>query len=165
MTYVNPLFANNSSVTGTVNFNCEKFALPIVGGTKNDIEIIGTIAADNVKLGSSGLLGQLMIAAGDKFGGEVITMHPTKFTLQQGFLRYDNMQIDVGQKPFIFKGAVGLDETLNMMVTLPYGGGVTVPLRGTVSKPKPDLGKLFENIAKKQLEGELKKSLEGLFKK
>jgi hypothetical protein len=41
----------------------------------------------------------------------------------------------------------------------------SVPLRGTTDNPKLDVGKLLQDIAKKQLEGELKKSLEGLFKK
>ena len=97
--------------------------MPIVGGTKNDIEIIGTISADKVKLGSSDLLGQLLTATGSKFGGEEITIHPTKFALQKGFLRYDDMQVDVGKNPFNFKGVIGLDKTLNMTVTVPYGPG------------------------------------------
>lgn len=178
LTYVNPIFANNTSVTGVVNFNCEKLAMPIVGGTKNDIDIAGTISADKVLLGSSSLLSQLMTAIGSNFGGEEITIHPTKFALQKGFLRYDDMRVDVGQNPFDFKGAIGLDKTLNMSITVPYGpsgkvktGEVqtaarySVPLRGTTDNPKLDVGKLLEDIAKKQLESELKKSLEGLFKK
>lgn len=178
MRYVNPIFANAVGISGTINFNCEKFALPIVGGTKNDIEITGTISGDNIRMSSSDLLGQLMTAAGGKAAGEDIKIHPTKFVLQKGSLRYDDMQVDIGSSPFNFKGVVGLDKTLNMMVTLPYGFGgrvktgqeqtgdrITVPLRGTVDKPQLDLGKLLEIQLKKAAEQELRKSLEGLFKK
>jgi hypothetical protein len=102
---------------------------------------------------------------GDKFGGQQVTVHPAKFTLQNGFLKYDNMQVDVGEKPFYFKGVIGLDKSLDMTVTVPVSDGVSVPIRGTVDNPKPDVARLTESLIKKQLEKELKKSLEGLFKK
>ena len=161
LVYVNPIFANVTKVSGLVNFNCEKFALPIVGGTKNDIEIVGTVSADKINLGSGGLLGQLLAAIGDKFAGQEITIHPTRFALQQGYLQYDNMQVDVGNGPFNFKGAIGLDKTLNMSITVPYGpsGRVTtqemqtasrytVPLRGTTDNPQLDMAKLLADMAK-----------------
>lgn len=178
MRYINPIFANAVGISGTINFDCNTFALPLVGGTKNDIEIIGTISGDGIHMGSSDLLGQLMTAAGGKSIGGDVKIHPTKFVLQKGFLRYDDMQVDIGSSPFNFKGAIGLDKTLNIQVTLPYGFGgtvkadqgqtgdrFTVPLGGTVDKPKLDVGKLLEIQLKKAAEQELRKSLEGLFKK
>lgn len=90
-------------------------------------------------------------------------MLPTRFVLQKGFLRYDNMQINVGDNPVNFAGVIGLDKRLNMNVTLPYrfGGGtvrtgesatdrITLPIEGTVDNPKINIQKLFETEALRQ---------------
>ena len=84
--------------------------------------------------------------------GQNITLHPTRFVLQNGFLRYDDMQIDVDDKPINFRGVIGVeDRSLDMTVTLPYSlksgpssSRISLPLRGTIDKPEIDLGKLLE---------------------
>jgi hypothetical protein len=81
------------------------------------------------------------------------------------------MQVEVGNSPINFKGAIGLNGDLNMTVILPYttegktarigrvtaGQRISLPLKGTLNKPKLDLGKLLEEQLKQQL-------LEGLDK-
>jgi hypothetical protein len=108
-----------------------------------------------------------------------ITIRPTRFILQNGFLRYDDMQMDVGNNPVNFRGVIGLDKSLDMTVTLPYttagrtarvgkeveGARISLPLRGTIDKPELDLGKLLENQLKQQLQERLMKELEGVLKK
>jgi hypothetical protein len=88
------------------------------------------------------------------------------------------MQIDVGNNPINFKGSIGLDKSLDMTVTLPYttagrtartdretsGARITLPLKGTVDKPQLDTGKLIELQLKGQLEEQLRKGLENIFK-
>ena len=90
-----------------------------------------------------------------------IVIHPTYFVLQNGFLKYDNMQMDIGNKPVNFKGIIGMDKSLNMTVTLPYTvGGKTVrvgqeqaagraslPITGTLDKPQLDVGKFLQEQA------------------
>ncbi len=164
--YVNPVFANAVNVSGVANFNCERLAIPLNKVNKNDIEVIGTISANKMLLEGSDLLGQMLSLAGGNVRGQNCTIHPTRFALQNGQLKYDDMQLDVGDNPVNFKGSIGLDKRLNMTVTLPYtmsgrtvrvgekaGDRISLPLRGTIDKPELDLGKLFEEQAiKKGLE-------------
>jgi hypothetical protein len=176
--YVNPIFANAVNVSGIANFNCEQLAVPINAKAKNDAVVIGTISINQLQLQASDLLGQILTLAGTGGRGTVLTMHPTRFVLQNGFLRYDNMQIDVGDNPINFKGVIGLDKSLDMTVTLPYtsagrtarigrqtaGTRITLPLKGTVDAPKIDTSKLIQENLKGQIEDQLQRGLERIFK-
>ncbi len=173
--YLNPVFANAVSVSGVANFESEKLAIPLSGGTKEDIEVIGTVYIQKLRLETSELLGQILSTAGISSRGVDITIRPTRFILQKGFLKYDDMQMDVGDNPVNFGGVIGLDKSLNMTVILPYttagkttrvgkeveGTRISLPLKGTVDKPELDLGKLLEE----QLKQQLIKELEGVLKK
>jgi len=176
--YVNPIFANSVNASGVANFSCERFAIPLGGASPNAAEVIGTFSLSNLRLQVSDLLGQILQVMGTGFTGQEITIHPTRFVLQNGFLQYDNMQMDIGDKLINFKGVIGLDKSLNMTVTLPYtlGGGmpgtgqessgsrISLPLRGTVDKPQLDVGKLLEGQLKQQLEDQLRKGLEKILR-
>ena len=175
--YVNPIFGDAVNVSGIANFNCEQLAIPLSAEAKNDTVVIGTISISELKLQASDLLGQILSVSGGA-SGTVLTIHPTKLVLQKGVLRYDNMQIDVGNNPINFKGSIGLDKSLDMTVTLPYtttgrtartdretsGARITLPLKGTVDKPQLDTGKLAEILLKEQGEDLLRKGLENIFK-
>ena len=175
--YVNPIFADAVNVSGIANFNCEQLAIPLSAKAKNDTVVIGTISIGELRLQASDLLGQILTATGSG-SGTVLTIHPTKLVLQKGILRYDDMQIDVGDNPINFKGAIGLDKSLDMTVTLPYttagqtvrigretsGARITLPLKGTVDKPQLDMGKLIELQLKGQVEEQLRKGLGDIFK-
>ena len=176
--YVNPIFADAVNVSGIANFSCEQLIIPFSAAAKKQTEVVGTISMDKVRLQASDLLGQILTAAGTSARGADITIRPTKFILRDGFLRYDDMQMDVGDNPFNFKGVIGLDKSLNMTVTLPYTAvgrtirigqetssqRIQVPLKGTVDKPELDVGKLLEGQFRQQLEDQLRKGLEELFK-
>jgi len=178
LTYVNPIFANVVNVSGVANFNCERLTIPLASGNKNRIEVIGTISANKLHLQASDLLGQILSVVGTGSRGQELTIHPTKFVLQKGFLRYDDMQVDVGDNPINFKGVIGLDKSLNMTATLPYTIGgrtarvgretasprISLPLKGTIDKPQLDLSRLLEDQSKQQLEDLIRKGLEELFK-
>ena len=180
LVYINPIFADAFNVSGAGSLNCERLVLPLRGKPKKELEIVGTLWADNInmRLSQSGLLGQLLSLAGLHLREQNIRVHPTKFILQNSRLRYDDMQVDVGDNPFNFTGVIGLDKSLDMVITLPYtidgrtvrvgeeksGKRIQIPLRGTIEKPELDLGKLLEMQLRKQLEQELLKGLEGLFK-
>jgi hypothetical protein len=171
--YLNPVFGNAAKASGTANFECEKLAIPLAGGTKNDIDVAGVVSMKNLRLESSDLLGQILSVAGLSGSGVEITIHPTKFIVQDGFLRYDDMQMDVGDNPVNFRGVIGLDKSLDMTVTLPYtdagrtarvgkeveGERISLPLKGTVDKPELDFGKLLEDQLKQRLIKELEKAM------
>ena len=172
--YVSPIFANAANTSGIANFHCEQLAVPISAEAKNKAVVIGTISIDQLRLQASELLGQIL-TTGDRSAN--LTIQPTKFSLQNGFLHYDNMQIDVGDNPVNLSGTIGLDKSLDMTVTLPYtlvgrtvrvGGDsstkrITLPLKGTVDKPQLDTSKFMEQQLKDQAEEQLKKIFEKLF--
>ncbi len=158
--YVNPLFANAIGVSGVANFNCEKLTIPLGAGSRDDIEVVGTISIEKVSLQPAGLLGQLINAMKMQTQGrQLLTIHPTRFVLSKGVLRYEDMQIDIGSNPVNFKGSIGLDERLDMTVILPYtiagktaklgsrteGSRISVPLTGTIRKPQLNLEKFLQD--------------------
>ena len=163
--YINPIFANAVNASGVANFDCERLAIPLGDTTGNELEIIGTISINQMRLQASDLLGQIFTAIGVRSHGQNMTLHPTRFVLQNGFLRYDDMQLDVDNKPVNFKGVIGvMDKSLDMTVTVTYSRKgrirrVALPLRGTIDKPELDLGKLLEEQIKEQLKKQLKDHL------
>ncbi|MHC4691197.1 MAG: AsmA family protein [Planctomycetota bacterium] len=161
--YVNPVFANIVDVNGVANFNCERLAIPLEKVNKNDIEVIGTISGDKIRLAGSDLLVKVLSLVGGNVRGQDCIMHPTRFVLQNGLLKYEDMQLDVGDNPVNFKGVIGLDKRLDMIVTLPYtmsgrtvrvgdkaSDRISLPLTGTTDKPELDLGKLLQDQAIKK---------------
>ncbi len=175
LAYLNPIFANAVNVSGSVDFSCERLAVPVVGGDKGDIEIIGTVSINQLRLEASGLLSQILSLAGITKRGQDIVISPTRFVLQNGLLRYGDMQMTIGDNPVNFRGAIGLDGGLDMAVILPYttrgrtvrvgeeaeGTRITLPLKGTIDKPELDTGKLLEGQLKEQVKEQLDKQLEG----
>lgn len=176
--YLNPIFADAVNVSGIADFNCVHLSIPLSAAAQKQTEVIGTISMNNVRLQTSGLLNAIFAVGNDSARGADITIRPTKFVLQDGYLRYDDMQMEVGDNPVNFRGVIGLDKSLDMTVTLPYtsdgrtvrvGGQsndrrIKVSLKGTVDKPELDVGKLLESQLRQELENQLRKGLEGLFK-
>ncbi|MHC4334540.1 MAG: hypothetical protein ACYSUP_04195 [Planctomycetota bacterium] len=176
--YLNPIFAGAVNVSGKVSLSCEQLAIPLGTAAKKQIQIIGTISGEDIRLSSGDLLSELLAVGNVRLGQQVITLRPTRFVLWDGFLRYDDMQIDVGDNPLNFKGVIGLDKTLNMTATLPYTiegktirvgqeadpKRISVPLKGTVDKPELDLSKLLESQLRKQLEEKIFEGLGNILK-
>jgi len=173
--YVNPIFADAVSVSGTANFDVQQMTIPLGPNVKDKAQLNGTIWIDKLQLGTSGILNQILSIVGQSTRGQVLTVHPTALVLEKGVLRYDDMQIDIGQNPVNFRGSIGLDGTLNMTVVLPYtlqgrlvrvgqpqaGDRIVVPLTGTINKPKLNLQKLVET----QLQDQILKGIDDLLKK
>lgn len=175
----NPIFVDAANVKGIVNLHSKKLAIPLSSADKNSLEMIGTMSIDQLNIKSSGLLNQILSATGVMQNQKLITIHPTDFVIKDGFLKYDDMQMDVGINPLNFRGVIGLDETLDMTVTLPYtisgktvktgrkydSPRITLPLTGTVTKPILDLSRLLTDQLQQQAEELIIKQLEKLFKK
>ena len=173
--YVNPIFADAVSVSGTANFDVQQMAIPLSARARDKAQLNGTISIDQLKLGASGILNQILSVVGQSIRDQVLTVHPTVLVLQKGVLRYEDMQIDIGQNPVNFRGSIGLDGALNMTVVLPYTltgrlvrvgqpemkDRIVVPLTGTVNKPQLNLQKLVES----QLQEQILKGLGDILKK
>lgn len=173
LAYLNPIFTNAVDVSGEIDFSCERLAIPIGGGSGNDIEVIGTVTISQLRLSASDFLGEILSLAGIGMRGQDIVIEPTRFVLQDGLLRYDDMQVVVGDNPVNFRGAIGLDRSLDMVVSLPYttrgrtvrigeeaeGVRIKLPLKGTIDRPELDTGRLLEEQLKEQLKIELEEKI------
>jgi hypothetical protein len=157
---VNPVFSGALSVSGVANFDCNGLVVPISGGRPEDVDIAGTVSLTQVKMQPTGLLGAILSASGAS-GGETMTIHPTPFVVRDGFVRYTNMQMDIGNTPVNFAGSVPLDadrQIENLSITLPFAarGGIvktdeqegsrriTAYVKGTPRRPELDIGKTVQ---------------------
>ncbi|MFC1766390.1 hypothetical protein ACFL6U_30470, partial [Planctomycetota bacterium] len=130
-------------------------------------------------LEGSNLLTEILGAFGQRpVRGQRLAIRPTPFTVQNGKVHYENMQVDVGDNPINFSGTIGLDDTLDMTVILPYtwsgrtarvdqtsGDRIELPLTGTLSNPRLDTQRFMKDQLKDQLEKQILKGLEELLKK
>jgi len=187
--YLNPVFVDQTDVSGVSNFHCEKLSIPLKKGLKDALEITGTIGINNMRLKTAGLLGLIMSRANVRQSVN-LTLVPTRFELQKDVLSYRDMQINVDEYPVNFSGSIGPeirlpgatkpDKKLDMMVITPYVvtflpeprfetvkvGEVTdkkripVPLGGTLTAPTFRLEKVLGDVLKQGLEELLKQQLE-----
>ncbi|MEN6427801.1 MAG: DUF748 domain-containing protein [Phycisphaerales bacterium] len=156
--YVNPIFADAVGVSGVVNFDTQSLTIPLTGSDKKSMQLDGTIGIQQLRLQAS-LLNKILSVIKKSVQDQIVTIQPTKLTLQNGTLRYEGMQIDVGDNPVTFSGAIGLNERLDMTVLLPYtfegrtvrvgdegqkSKRVSVPLTGTLSAPQLNIQRLLE---------------------
>ena len=170
--FVNPIFANLLSVSGEANFDCETLVIPLAAGYEKEIQIVGTISANDLELSASGVLNQIFTAMGESARGQRAAIQPTRIVVRDGTVRYENMQVDVGDNPLNFGGAIGFDGRLDMTVTLPWtwrgrttrvgrggdaGARITIPLRGTVNKPEMDTSQFLQQQLFKGLEDLLRR--------
>ena len=168
LSFMNPIFWNAFNINGVANFDCEKLAIPLAEGSTSDLEVVGTVSIDRLQLQPTDLLGQILSLMGTNMGGRTVKIHPTRFALQNSYLRYDDMHMDIGDKPVNFRGVIGIeDKSLDMTVTLPYsasGQRISVPLTGTIDSPELDVGRLLQDQFKTLLQEELRKGLQKLLK-
>jgi len=119
--YLSPVFANAVNVSGIANFGCEQLTIPLSTAAKNQAEVVGTVSINKLRLQASDLLGQILSLVGEGVPGQDFAIRPTRFVLQDGFLRYDDMQMDFGDNPINFTNAtIGLDKSYDVTVILPW---------------------------------------------
>jgi len=163
--FLNPVFGDVAGVSGMVDFNCTELSIPLGGEAAENLVVEGTIAMKNVQLKGGGFVTTLFKLFGRGIPSQNFTLQPTLFTVRDGAVRYDNMQIDVGDNPFNFSGRIGLDKRVDMTVTVPWtlegetartgrstkGERVSLPLMGTTDKIKIDTAALLKLQLQKQL--------------
>lgn len=157
---INPIFAGSNKTSGLVNFSCDKMAVPITGGKPEDADIAGTISLTQVRM-QSGLLAAIIAATGST--SDLITLHPTAFTVSSGYVKYSNMEFDVGRLQLFFSGIVPVDpdrEIKNFSVKAPSPGFATA-IKGTPKHPELDVAKTIIDTGLQQLQ---KKGLDQLLK-
>jgi hypothetical protein len=179
---LNPIFKDQTGITGIANFHSEKLAIPLGKDVNVQPEIVGTVGIEKIKLQAKGLVGNILskTRTGSSIDAEVL---PTKFVLRNSKLSYDNMQINLDKYPTNFGGSIGPKRVLNMKVITPYvltedfklqtvkigekttAERIKLTLVGTIDRPELDWGKLTEDLLKQQLRQRLQEGLEDLLKK
>lgn len=165
LAYVNPLFANQTEVTGVANFYCEELTLPFGEHLQKNMRMAGTVQLDDVRLKPQGLLGKIGVTT-----PVILTVQPTRFVVQDGVVSYPDMEARIGEYAVNFSGQVGLDRRIAMNMTLPLAltgravkvgqdplARIILPIGGTLDEPTIDLNKAIENLGRQILEEELER--------
>lgn len=175
--YTNPIYVDATKASGIASFSCRQMAIPLSGEDKNRMLIDGTFQVDQLKMRAGSFTKQLL-ALFDESDTVMMTVRPTDFLLKNGFLSYQDMQIDVEDNPLNFRGRIGLDQSLAMSVQLPWTIGldsvktdrpaqqerIIAPIKGTLSKPELDTTRFLEIQGRMLIEQEVRKQLERLLK-
>jgi len=177
--YVNPIFADAVNVSGILNFETQSMAIPLTSGHARAAQLDGVIGIRDLRLQASLLNRILSAVKTSSVRDQTLTIRPAKIALQNGAMRYDDMQIELGDNPLNFSGTIGLDGILDMQVLLPYtyegrtarigdegraGKRISVPLTGPLSAPQINLQKLLETQFQEQILGGIDELLKRLKK-
>ncbi|HOK94704.1 MAG TPA: hypothetical protein PK052_01225 [Anaerohalosphaeraceae bacterium] len=162
--YTSPIFANAVKTSGILSFSSQQMVLPLSGKDMMLLTLKGTFGIESLRMQAGDFLGQLLtlLNAGDSV---MLTVRPTDFSVEKGVVSYKDMQVDVGNTPLHFRGKVGLDKTLTMDVEIPVDKNtVTVPIEGSLLRPKINPAKLIEKQGQQLLEKEIQRGLERIFR-
>jgi hypothetical protein len=186
---IHPLFKGASSIGGTLNLRMDEFAWPLDPAARGQAAFNGVMQFSELRLSSAGFLGKILDVAKIKEKDMDFGDHKIEFICKDGRITCSPTRIKVDGHELELSGSVGLDQSLDYAALLPVtvdlvgsnafeyleGTIIRMPIGGTVSKP--DLGahvvskavadltkQAVKNAAKKTIEKEAGKLLEGLFR-
>lgn len=163
---INPIFLHMSRVEGTVSLRTQDVALPRGEMLKTHSRGIGQLDLVGMKMQPGGLFAELLALGGipeqDQYA---VRISGLDFAIKDGRISYDNFMLTFTDEfSMKFYGSVGLDETLDLVVSLPIGAAmlerlgvrgpvteyarkltgsrVDIPILGTRLKPRLDLSRV-----------------------
>ena len=166
LSYINPIFMHLTRVEGRVSLNTFDLSMPLGDSIKKSGGGRGTLDLQNMKIQPGGLFGELADLAGMKSGDLTpVQFGKLDFVIREGRIVYDNFVMNLPpQFDLIFRGSVGLDSTLDLIVSVPVNEGllrklgvrgpaaeyakalsgmrVDIPIVGTREQPQFDLSKV-----------------------
>ncbi len=140
------------------------------GFRKERIDGTGTVALSAGTVQGSTLILKLadLLLGG---GASEVSMEPVRFTIRKGRLSYDKpLRMSVKGLQLVWTGTVGLDRTLDLKLDIVVNDAlraripflnklavdtVSMPVRGTTSRPDVDLGSVLADLAKQAAIGSL----------
>jgi len=162
----NPVFSKATRVEGIVDLTVQDLAMPLAGGSKGGSGS-GRLELTNAQVQPGGLMTTLIELGGlGKSDMYAVRFSGLDFQVKQGRIHYRDFTMTFADNPFDLKfyGSVGLDDTLDLVVSLPVrpalltrlgvtgpvteyakkrsGTRVDVPIVGTREDPKLDLAKV-----------------------
>ena len=192
---INPIFMEVASAQGLVFLTSQDIVLPLGDAEKSRSGGTGRLELTDSKIEADGLLRELLILGGvtSESGLMTVKIKGLDFHIADGRIHYQDFTLlfprDFDMK---FYGSVGLDSTLDLVVSLPLsrellermgvrgaalvqtqnilGKRVDVPIVGTREKPiidfkNIDLGNLLDNALERTVGESLDGVLDGLFNK
>ncbi|MCK4849945.1 MAG: DUF748 domain-containing protein, partial [Phycisphaerae bacterium] len=187
--FINPVFANNHQISGTVNFICNRLVIDDPAKWKQTAKMKGLFSGKDLRFQSrKGIMADLASVLKLDLSSKLGELRPISIELSDGVVSYKDMHIVFGHMlDLSFSGQVGLDESIRMRVGIPilpamlgnrpelikYLGDqrIYLPITGTLSNPRLDVaafpGLLLEQISRvlrNQAAREVGKILEGILK-
>jgi hypothetical protein len=118
---INPIFSQVASLEGTVSLKTKDLDIPFGEELQKSGSGSGHLDISNMKLKPTGMLGLLL-----KFGGltsgkdQDVKFSGVDFELKNGQITYDNFTMTFpGGFDLVFRGAVGFDDSLDLVVSIP----------------------------------------------
>ncbi len=170
---INPIFMHVTRIEGRASLHTQDVLLPLGESIKRTGNGAGQLDLASVKMQPAGLLGQLVALAGASTGTDyAVQFGRCDFQISEGRIRYDNFSMTFPENfDLIFRGSVGFDETLDLIVSVPVraslleklgvsgsaalfarqldGVRVDIPITGTRDKPVLETAKVnTENLLK-----------------
>ena len=154
--FLNPLLANCTAIEGKVSLAAGNGRLPLDATytTRSDFDV--AIGLNDVVLMPTGVLEQILAYTGA--GGKTLELRQERLRglCRNGRIEIEPHQAKLRDHPVTFQGSVGLDKSLRFQTIVPLtedlvgakaaayiaGQTLTVPVQGTVDKPRIDEGML-----------------------
>ncbi len=123
---INPIFGQVSSVQGTFSLAVSDLYLPFGEEIRSAGAGSGRLDLEKVDLEPAGILGTLTRLGGIlKEGPSAATFTALDFAMRDGKIVYDNLSVTfAGAFDLRFRGSVGFDDSVNMVVSVPVGPAV-----------------------------------------
>ena len=163
---INPIFLQVANIEGRVNLGVQDVLAPLGPSLAQHGAGRGRLDLSNMKMQPGGLLAELLSLGGLPQGTAYpVQIGALEFRMQDGRILYDHFKWSFpGEFELDFRGSVGLDETLDLIVSVPVraalldklgakgptqeyakmlsGARVDIPIIGTRAKPQLDLSKV-----------------------
>ena len=183
---LHPLFKNSYDVTGVLSMGMREFVWPLDPALRPQARFSGALQFQNLKMAAHGLLEKLLETAKVRERSVELGTRELDFRCENDRVTCSPVSIHVDKTEITLTGSMGLDQTLDYVAQIPLtremvggdaaqyldGTTIRVPIRGTASKPELNskalsdaAGDLIKQAAKKALQDEAGKLLEGLFKR
>lgn len=185
---INPIFHTvNGTVAGRIRSDFKlAWEAPIdpdekdwVAASSKALRGSGSLSVAGLRIQGSPAVADLMAALGE---GNVLEgeLHAPHLRFVDGRCHYEDLSLRLKGYEVRFRGWVGFDRALDLKVDVPLtehlkakhpglakytGGKITVPLKGTVDKPRFDLAGAIAEALKNALPGLIEEKLEDLLKR
>jgi len=121
LSYINPIFSQVAGLEGTVSLKTKDLDIPFGEEIQKSGSGSGHLDISNMKLKPTGMLGLLLefggLATGKK---QDVKFSGVDFELKNGKITYENFTMTFpGGFDLIFRGAVGFDDSLDLVVSIP----------------------------------------------